>query len=131
MIGLDTNILVRYLVQDDIQQANKANHLIENAVTNEEVFWINHIVICELIWVLSKAYDYPKAVLLLVLEKLLLTKQFEIQDKNAVWDAINRYQNSQADFADCLIGSINHAADCSVTLTFDKSAAKLSTFKSL
>ena len=131
MTGLDSNILVRYFTQDDPAQAKRANHLIERAVNAHEYLFINHIVLCEVCWVLAKAYGYPRAVVSQILEKILATKQFEIEEKQLAWQALADFQVSQADYADCLIGVKNRRWGCDVTHTFDKEAATLSTFKRL
>ena len=126
MIGLDTNVLVRYLVTDDLVQAKKATRLIEGAVSKGDKFFINTIVLCELAWVLSAAYDYPKAIIIETLEKILMTQQFEIEDKATVRQALDQFKTSSADFSDCLLSSRNLALGCTVTASFDKRFTSLS-----
>ena len=129
MIGLDTNVLVRYLVQDDPVQARQANALIDRAAAHETAMFINHVVMCELAWVLGSGYRYARPALAEVIEKILLGRQFEIEKKDLVWTALANFKASRADFADCLIGVVNDAAGCESTLTFDRSAASLRAFK--
>jgi predicted nucleic-acid-binding protein len=129
MIGLDTNVLVRYLVQDDPTQTRQANALIDRAAAQETAMFINHVVICELAWVLGRGYGYARTALTDVIEKILLGRQFEIEKKDLVWTALANFKASRADFADCLIGVINDLAGCESTLTFDRSAASLRAFK--
>ena len=129
MIGLDTNVLVRYLVQDDPTQARQANALIDRAVAQETAMFINHVVMCELAWVLGRGYGYARTVLAEVIEKILLGRQFEIEKKDLVWTALANFKASRADFADCLMGVINDLAGCESTLTFDRTAASLRAFK--
>ena len=129
MIGLDTNVLVRYLVQDDPTQARQANALIDRAVAQETAMFINHVVMCELTWVLGRGYGYARTALAEVIEKILLGRQFEIEKKDLVWTALANFKASRADFADCLIGVINDLAGCESTLTFDRTAASLRAFK--
>ena len=129
MIGLDTNVLVRYLVQDDPAQANKASALIDRAAAQDSAMFINHVVICELAWVLGRGYGYARADLAELIEKILLGRQFEIEKKDLVWAALSDFKASRADFADCLIGVTNVLAGCESTLTFDRSAASLRAFK--
>jgi predicted nucleic-acid-binding protein len=131
MTGLDTNVLVRYIVQDDTAQSEKANHCIERAIREEEALFINRLVLCELVWVLSRAYRFSKETIVGLLEKILVTSQFEIEDKNIVWRALSKYKDGGADFADCLIGEVNSAAGCVGTLTLDVSAGQLATFEML
>jgi len=131
VIGLDTNVLARYLTQDDPVQSAKTNQLIEQTVTDGNSFFINQIVLCELVWVLTRAYNYPKSDVVQVIEKILLTRHFEIEDKNTVSQALNYYKTSRADFADCLIGLKNSNNGCDKTLSFDKAASSIDTFSSL
>lgn len=130
MIGLDTNVLVRYLVQDDPEQAEQAKRVIEQAAAENIPIFINQIVICELLWVLSYSYDYSKDALIDLLQKMLSIKQFEIEEREIVWTAFGIYKKSKADFADCLLGIKNHRAGCSTTMTFDKAALSLDVFES-
>ena len=129
MIGLDTNVLVRYLVQDDPRQSRQASALIDRAAAQEKAMFINHVVMCELAWVLGHGYGYARTALAEVIEKILLGRQFEIDKKNLVWTALTAFKASRADFADCLIGVINDLAGCESTLTFDRTAASLRAFK--
>ena len=129
MIGLDTNVLVRYLVQDDPAQARQANALIDRAAAQETAMFINHVVMCELAWVLGRGYGYARAALAEVIEKILLGRQFEIEKKDLVWAALANFKESRVDFANCMIGVINDLAGCESTLTFDRSAASLRAFK--
>ena len=129
MIGLDTNVLVRYLVQDDPTQAKRANSLIDRAAVQELAMFINHVVMCELAWVLGRGNGYARKELAEVIEKILLGRQFEIERKDLVWTALADFKTSRADFADCLIGVTNDLAGCESTLTFDRSAASLRAFR--
>ena len=125
MIGLDSNVLVRYLAQDDPAQARRATRLIEDALAAGESLYLNHVVVCEVNWVLARAYQYDKAELTEALEKILQAAQFEFEDKNALWQALALYRQTPADFADCLIGVKNAASGCTITHTFDRKAASL------
>ena len=129
MIGLDTNVVVRYLVQDDPAQARQANALIDRVAAGDAAMFINHVVMCELAWVLGRGYGYARTALAEVIEKILLGRQFEIERKDLVWSALADFKASRADFADCLIGVTNGLAGCESTLTFDRSAASLRAFK--
>lgn len=131
MKGLDTNVLVRYLVQDDPAQANRANRYIERHCTTDDRCLINNIVLCELVWVLESAYGYKKAIIAEALEKLFMTSGFEFEDKNLAWVAFNDYRIKNADFADCLIGRMNQGLGCDETVTFDKALKQLDGFKLL
>lgn len=129
MKGLDTNVLVRYLVEDDPNQAATAGRYIERHCQADEPCLISAIVLCELVWVLESAYDQPKHVIAGVVEKLLRTVQFAVEDAEFAWAALGDYRARGADFADCLIGRRNRAHGCEETATFDKALKGLSAFK--
>lgn len=119
MIGLDTNILVRYLTQDDPDQSKKAVREIEKGLSSGHMFYIADIVICELVWVLETAYGYDRRDIAPVLESILRTKQFVFANKDLLWHSLADYKTKKGDFADNLIGRTGHKAGCSETLTFD------------
>lgn len=119
MIGLDTNVLVRYLTQDDPRQARRATAVIENGVRRGERFFLGTVVLCELVWVLRGAYDFNKETIVSVLDRILATEQFDIGEKDLVRVAAEEYRSGQGDFADYLIGQANREAGCEFTATFD------------
>jgi predicted nucleic-acid-binding protein len=120
MIGLDTNLLVRYLTQDDLAQAKKAGEVIEKAAAKGEKLLIHPVVLCELVWVLETAYDYARKEVAVVLEKILRTAQSEIPEKETVWRAWGDYRSGKGDFADYLIGRANEHMGAEHTITFDQ-----------
>lgn len=128
MIGLDSDVLVRYLTQDDPTQSRKANQIVEAALQAGEALYLNHVVVCEMNWVLARAYDYERDELAAAIEKILSAAQFEFEDKNSLWQALAAFRQSGADIADCLIGMKNSGAGCTATLTFDKRAGALPQF---
>lgn len=123
MIGLDTNILVRYIAQDDPTQSRKATQLIES-LTAEKTGFIPLVVLVEIVWVLEESYGVSKLQLIEILETLLRTKELVIESTEAVARAVALFGTSRADFSDCLISRSALAAKCDYTLTFDKAAAK-------
>ena len=131
MIGLDTNVLVRHLVQNDPGQSRKATQVITKRCTRDDPGFINRVVLCELVWVLESAYGYSKDTIVAVLEKLLRTSQLKIEDVQAAWTAFRMYQKGKADFADCLLGATNRLGGCDETVTFDQAASKLEGFQLL
>ncbi|MBN1653728.1 MAG: type II toxin-antitoxin system VapC family toxin [Deltaproteobacteria bacterium] len=120
MIGLDTNVLVRYLTYDEPHQAAKAAREIETATERGEHMFLANIVLCELVWVLEDAYGYKRKDLIAILEKILRTSQFAFEDKDVIWRALRDFQTSKGDFSDYLIGRTNQKGGCSQTLTFDR-----------
>jgi predicted nucleic-acid-binding protein len=121
MIGLDTNVIVRYVTQDDPRQAKIAERAIEQAVARGEKFLVQPLILCELVWVLESAYGYQKNAIIPVLEQILRTARFEIVDKDIVRRALDDFKEDGADFADYLIGRANERDGVQTTLTFDKS----------
>jgi predicted nucleic-acid-binding protein len=125
MKGLDTNVLVRYIVEDEPEQAALASELIEGQCDVDNPGFINLVVICELVWVLQKAYKSTREQIGAVLMNLLLTESFLIEYHDVAWQAYYDYNEGNADYADCLISRLNHALSCSTTYTFDTKASKL------
>ena len=123
MIGLDTNVLVRYVSQDDPVQSPKATDLIESLTAGEPGF-IAMVSVVELVWVLQSCYQATKSEIVDVLETLLRTKELVVERADIVWQALRRFSDSKADFADCLIERCAHAAECEYTVTFDNKAAR-------
>ncbi len=130
MIGLDTNILVRYLAQDDPKQSAIVTKLIENDYDKEDFCFINHIVLCELVWVLKSSYKVEKTKIIEIIEQLLHTSQFKCQSPDNIWKALKNYKKGSADFADYLTSAINGDNGCEFTLSFDKGALKSGDFVS-
>lgn len=123
MIGLDTNVLVRYIMQDDVNQAKLASDLIE-ALTVDEPGFVPLVAIVELVWVLSSSFELARSQAVQALEVLLQTKEIKVENAEVVWRAVRLYRASSADFADCLIERSATAAGCSRTMTFDRGAVK-------
>lgn len=124
MIGLDSNIVIRFLVQDDPKQSKKVNQWFDKWIQAEEVLWICQATLCEIFWVLERSYRLDKQELIKVL-KLLLQTKIEVENSEVVWEALYDYEkNANMGFADCLIGRQNSYFKCDATYTFDKKAAK-------
>ena len=131
MIGLDTNVLVRYIVQDDPKQAELAAKYIESRCTVDCPGRLNVIVLCELVWVLDRGYGYDRQTVANVLRRILTSPELFVEEDEAVWQALKMYEQSPAGFSDCLLGVLNHRNGASPTVTFDKKAAKESYFELL
>jgi predicted nucleic-acid-binding protein len=124
VIGLDTNVLVRYVVQDDPQQSELAGCLIETECTPESPGFVSNLVLVELAWVLRGAYDFEKSVVVSVLRQILQTAELMVEEPGLAWAALTEFEQGKADLADCLIGYGNYARGCSRTYTFDRKAAQ-------
>lgn len=123
MIGLDTNILVRYIAQDDPLQSPKATKLMES-LTVEAPGFLPIIALVEIVWVLSGRYNADRDRLRQIVETLLRTKELQLEKADTVWRALRLFASSKADFADCLIERSSFDAKCEYTITFDTTAAK-------
>ena len=125
MIGLDTNVLVRYLTQDNQEQANKANRLVEQQLSAHQPGYIALITLVEIVWVLESCYEQSKSELLDVLHAVLTTKQLLVEQADIVYLAIKRFANGHADFSDALIAALSENNGCHVVFTFDKKAVSV------
>nr|WP_315184193.1 type II toxin-antitoxin system VapC family toxin [uncultured Albidiferax sp.] len=123
MIGLDTNVLVRYIMQDDPKQSAQASALID-ALDAADTGYITLVSIVELVWVLSFSYDLSRAQVAAALDAIVRTKQFKIEAADQVVRALRVFKAGKADFADCLIERSAAQAGCLRTMTFDVGAAK-------
>ena len=121
MIGLDTNVLVRYIMQDDAKQSLLATRLVES-LSAEAPGFVPLVSVVELAWVLSSAYELNRAQLIEAFEGLLRTKEIVVDRAETVWKAVRVFQSGNADFADCLIERTATSAGCDRTMTFDRSA---------
>ena len=123
MIGLDTNVLVRYIMQDDPKQSPKATRLIES-LDSENLGFITVVSVVELYWVLTSCYGLSGHDVKQAFEALLRAKQIVVDRADQVLRALRVFDDGKADFADCLIERIASSAGCAETLTFDAGAAK-------
>lgn len=131
MIGLDTNVLVRYLTQDDVSQSRRANRLISEALDRGESLHLSTIVLCETVWVLRWAYHAGKPELLRTLARILDTAEFSVEDSDGCREALALYQDGQGDFPEYLLGARNRRAGCSVTATFERKLRRSDLFQIL
>ena len=119
MDAIDTNILIRYLIQDDIKQGETAKKLIENS---KPVF-LTHIIFIEAVWVLETSYDLDRLTIAKVLHEVSISGFFNLEKIQLIRKALLDYQNG-FDFADMLIGYYGESNGCITTYTFDKQASK-------
>lgn len=124
MIGLDTNILVRYIAQDEPAQARRATTLVEHECTEASPGFVGLIALVELIWVSESCYGASREDVARIVRQLLSTRQLVVEQAESVWQALRIFERSRADFADCLIERSATAAGCKQTVTFDCDAAK-------
>jgi predicted nucleic-acid-binding protein len=124
MAAIDTNILVRFLVQDDAEQGQLARKLIRRYIALDESIFIPVTVLLELEWVLRSNFLFDKHQVLEMLSNLLSTKELIFESESSIEIALELFRNHSADFADCLHIALAHTAGQSPLWTFDKSAAK-------
>ncbi|MBX9877494.1 MAG: type II toxin-antitoxin system VapC family toxin [Candidatus Obscuribacterales bacterium] len=124
MIALDTNVLVRYVAQDDSTQSARAEQFIESECSPDNPGFIGLVTLVELVWVCESCYDASREDVIRLLRQILSTKQLAVQDADIVWQALKLFDGGPADFSDYLIERIAHAHGCESVVTFDKTAAK-------
>ncbi|MEQ1776355.1 MAG: type II toxin-antitoxin system VapC family toxin [Burkholderiales bacterium] len=131
MLGIDTNVLVRYVIRDDEAQFEKASKLIKREVTNGEAVFVSLPVLLETEWVLRSRYSLKKADVVEVISALLDATEIEFEAEPVIEESLKFWKDSTASFADCLIGAHNRRLGCRATATFDVKAAKLPAFVAL
>lgn len=128
MLGIDTNVLVRFLVRDDEGQFEKARKLIRREIAAGRRVFVNQLVLMETEWVLRSRYAVPKNQIIEAVSGLLNATDVQFEDEPAIEEALFIWKDSIADFADCLIGAKNRRMGCRATATFDAKASRLPGF---
>ena len=131
MIGLDTNVIVRYLAQDDARQAAVATRLIEGSLSAEERGFISIVTLAEVVWVMSSNYRASRTAIADIVEGLLTAPQLMVERADVLWRGLKAYRASKADFSDAVIVELGSDAGCSKTVTFDRQAAAHPGFEAL
>lgn len=131
MKGIDTNVLARYLTQDDAAQSRAVDTLVAKAVADGESLHVDDVVLCELVWVLRGVYRKDKSTIAAVLEKITGTSLFSFDDREVLKRSVADYREGAGDFADYLIGRRNRRAGCDRTVTFDRALKGAPTFSLL
>ena len=128
MLGLDTNVLVRFLVRDHKAQFERARRLIKREVGAQKKVLISLVVLLETEWVLRSRYSLQKNQIMDAVSGLLDAAELELEDEPTIEEALYHWKNSAVDFADCLIGARHRRLGCRATATFDARAVKLPGF---
>ncbi len=131
MIGIDTNILVRYLVQDNPEQTEIARGFMDDRLSLANPGYVSSVTLVETVWVLSRSYAFPDREIADALERLLQAETLMIENSKEAFTAAVALKAGQGKFADAFIGELAIAAGCDFTVTFDKKAARLPGFKLL
>jgi len=129
VIGLDTNILVRYLAQDDPVQSRKATEIIEERLSEDEPGFVSIVAMVETAWVLDRAYGLASTEIAAAIERMLQIDVLVVESAQELFTAMIALQKGHGSFADALIGSLGAKAGCARTLTFDRKARRLPGFE--
>jgi predicted nucleic-acid-binding protein len=128
MIGLDTNVLVRYLAQDDPVQSRKATEIIERGLTDQNPGFLSVVAMVETVWALDRAYHLAAHKIAAAVERMLQADMFVVENEQQVFAAMIALKEGHS-FADAIIAALGAKAGCSFTLTFDQKALRLPGFK--
>jgi predicted nucleic-acid-binding protein len=131
MIGLDTNVVVRYLTQDDAVQSAKATDLFERGLTEEEPGFVSVVAMVETAWVLERVYGLTAEELAAAVERMLEVNVLIVESEQEVFTAMIAVKEGRGSFADALIGALGAKGGCSHTVTFDQKALRLPAFQPL
>ena len=131
MIGVDTNVLVRYFVVDDEDQSRRAAEFLERSISADAPGFVSVVVLAELIWVLERNYRFSPNVIVEAIESVLRAEVLFIDREPEVLAALSAFKAQRGAFADALIGALAAEVGCSHTVTFDKKAARLPGFRLL
>ena len=129
MTGLDTNILVRYLTQDDPIQSRKATEIIEHSLSVENPGFVSVVTTAETVWVLDRAYGFSSREIAAAIERMLQVEVLVIQHEQEVFAAMIALKQGRSSFADALIAELGAQAGCIHTLTFDQKALRFPRFR--
>jgi len=129
VIGLDTNILVRYLTQDDPAQSRKATEILERRLTEQNPGFVSIVAMVETVWVLDRAYGFSSQEIAAAVERILQADVLVVENEFEVFMAMIAVKEGQGSFADAIIAGLGAKANCSCTLTFDEKALRLPGFK--
>lgn len=124
MMGIDTNVLVRYIAQDDAAQSARATSFIEKECSATTPGFVGLVVLVEVVWVSESNYGAARQEVAEIVRRILSIKQLVVQDAETAWKALRLFESSKADFADCLVARSAIAAGCKSVVTFDKQASK-------
>ena len=131
MIGLDTNLILRYLLQDDPKQTRQANKIFDQQLSEQAPGFISLVTVLEIVWVLRSLLKQNPSQIASHLENLLTADCLEVQNEQQVFEAAFALKRGTGEFEDALIGALNAWTGCSHTLTFDRKAARLPYFKAI
>jgi len=129
MVGLDTNIVLRYIMQDDERQSAIASRIFEKDISTAKKGFISSVVLCEAVWVLVRSYKLKRANVATAIRTLLQTGSLEIEHRECVEKAYDDFTSRPVGFTDSLLSRISRSYGAETTLTFDRDASQLEYFR--
>lgn len=120
MIAIDTNVIIRFIVKDDIEQAEAARTFFKSLRREERTGFVCNIVVCEIVWVLESCYRFKRAEIAATLTTLLRTRDLCFEAPDLISHAVDRYRAGKGDVADYLIDEVGRDRGCTATATFDR-----------
>jgi predicted nucleic-acid-binding protein len=129
MIGLDSNILVRYLTQDDPRQSARAAEILERRLTESDPGFVSVVAMAEIVWVLDRAYEFTPREIAGAIERILQADVLVVEYEQEVFTAMIAFKRGLGSFADALIAELGKRAGCGHTLTFYRKALRLAGFR--
>jgi predicted nucleic-acid-binding protein len=128
VIALDTNVLVRFLVEDDRDQCERARRLVASVSEAEQTCFVSDVVMCETVWVLASCYRFSREKISTVLRAVLRARQLAFQSSERIAKALAAYEEGRGDFADFMIRDVAEEAGCDSVATFDRELVDQSGF---
>jgi predicted nucleic-acid-binding protein len=125
MLGIDTNVVIRLIVSDDVDQTRRARRLVEEALSRDDIVLVSLLVVLESEWVLRSRYGFNRQAVLAIFRALLESRELSFEDEPALEEALFRWKDSACEFPDCLITAHNRQLGCRATATFDGKATRL------
>lgn len=119
-LALDTNVLVRFLVEDDVAQSARAAKLVNRAIREGDQLFVGDVVLCEVVWVLRASYRFKRAEIADVLQRLLKAAHLTFTDSAPLKRAADAFARGDGDFADYVIREEARVAGCDRVATFDR-----------
>ncbi len=124
MIGIDTNVVLRFLLKDDVRQSARALRFMRDKISAVQPGYVSLVTLLEIVWVLDSLYGFNAEQQMAVVEDLLAVEALEIAERAAVARAVTASRDQRADFQDCLVAILGESVGCGTTVTFDTRAAK-------
>ncbi len=128
MIGLDSNILIRYFAQDHAGQSARATQIIEGQLSQDSPGFISSIVLVEMVWTLMRFYKLKQNAIMAIIMELMNADDIQLEHREEIWRAYQQVSSQTLDFSDALLGAIHKKSGCEYTLTFDKKAVNSDLF---